>query len=251
MRTLLLRIASAVLCVCAITPSYAGMFDDDEARQALLNLREKTKTFQEETANRFEQNSRAMLDLQSQLTQLKDDSARLRGQNEALRNDLTQAQSALAEQKTRYQELDARLKKLEPQRVVVEGVEGLVGPMETGAYDAALKSFRDNEPKVAVGDFRDFLKRYPNSVYVPLAQFWMGNGLYAQRDYKSAMSILQAMIKAFPTHPKVPDAWAVVGSCQSESGQKQHARKTFEMIVQSYPGTPAAILAQQRLMSLK
>jgi TolA-binding protein len=59
------------------------------------------------------------------------------------------------------------------------------------------------------------------------------------------------MIKDFPQHVKVPDAWSIIASCQVEKGQKQQARKTFNNIIAQYPQSEAATLAKQRLKDLR
>lgn len=236
------------LTLMVAVPAQAGLFDDDQARQAILELREKINSFQATTVDRFEKNNQATLDLQNQLNQLKDDNAQLRGQNEALQNDLAKLQRSQLEG---YRELDERIKKTEPKLMMVEGREGLVDVAEQKDYEQALKVLRDNDMKTAVTRFQSFVQRYPSSVYLPLAEFWLGSALYSQRDCKNALITLQDMVKKFSAHPKVPDALSVIGNCQAELGQKGPAKKTFEMIVSKYPSTDAAALAKQRLTQLK
>jgi tol-pal system protein YbgF len=229
-------------------PAAAGIFDDDEARNAILDLREKVNKFQATTVDRFEKNDRALLDLQNQLAQLKQENASLRGQNELMRNELGQLQQSL---QSYYQDLSERLKKLEPKQVEVDGQQGMVLPSETADYNAALRLFQNNDIKNALLAFQNFSQRYPQSIYLPLAQFWMGNIFYAQRNYKDALATLSNMIKDFPQHVKVPDAWSIIASCQVEKGQKQQARKTFNNIIAQYPQSEAATLAKQRLKDLR
>lgn len=228
--------------------AWAGLFDDDDARRAILDLRDKVNSFQATAVDRFEKNNQALLDLQNQLSQLKDENAALRGQNETLRNDAKQLQQTL---QSYYQDLNERLKKLEPKQVEIDGQQGMVAPTESADYNSALRLFQNNDIKNALQAFQNFSQRYPDSVYLPLVQFWTGNIFYAQRHYKEALATLHNMIKKFPQHPKIPDALSVVGSCQLESGQKQQARKTFSTIIAQYPDSEAASLAKQRLKDLK
>ena len=238
------RILIALLLSTMIAIAHAGLFEDEEARHAVLELRQKITAIEAaETQSNYN-----MLDLQSQLMQMKDGNAKLRGEVESLQNEVTRLQKTLTDY---YASADERLKKLEPKLVMVEGKEGLVMPAEQNDYDAALKFFRDSDTKNAINFFHAFIKHYPSSLYLPLAQFWLGNALYVQRDYKAAMTNLQSMIRLFPAHLKVPDAWAVIGSIQFETGQKAQARKTFEYIIANHPGTEAATSAQQRLATLK
>ncbi|PLQ01602.1 tol-pal system protein YbgF [Cupriavidus pauculus] len=232
----------------AASAAHAGVFDDDEARKAVLQLRDQFNGFQATASQRIDQSSRQQLDMQNQLEGLRQEVARLRGQNEVLQNTVDTLQK---QQKDYYADLDARLKKFEPQQVTVDGKEGLAQPTEKAEYDAALKQFQSGDFKGAGNAFSAFAKKYPQSPYLPLAQFWLGNSLYAQRDYKGSTFVLQNMVQQFPTHAKVPDAMIAIANNQMESGQKAAAKKTLETVVSKYPGTEGAQAASNRLKTLK
>lgn len=244
----LLSLAAVCGGLLAASHAQAGVFDDDEARRAIITMRDQFNGFQATASQRIDQNSRQMLDMQNQLEGLRQEVARLRGQNEVLQN---QVETLQKQQKDYYADLDARLKKFEPQQVTVEGKEGMSQPNEKPEYDAALKQFQAGDFKGAGNAFSGFIKKYPQSPYMPLAQFWLGNSLYAQRDYKGSTSVLQNMVQANPTHPKVPDAMIAIANNQFESGQKAAAKKTLEQVVAKYPGTEGAQAASNRLKTLK
>lgn len=242
--------AAAVSCggILPAGHAVAGVFDDEEARRAIITMRDQFNGFQATASQRIDQNSRAQLDMQNQLEGLRQEVARLRGQNEVLQNQVTTLQS---QQKDYYTDLDARLKKFEPQTVTVDGREGLSQPGEKAEYDAALKQFQTGDFKGAGNAFSAFVKKYPQSPYVPLGQYWLGNSLYAQKDYKGSTFVLQSMTQAYPEHPKVPDAMIAIANNQLESNQKAAARKTLEQVVAKFPGTEGAQAASNRLKTLK
>ncbi|ODV40915.1 Tol system periplasmic component YbgF [Cupriavidus sp. UYMMa02A] len=246
--TLLWLAAVSGAAMLPLAPARAGVFDDDEARRAVITLRDQFNGFQATATQRIEQNSRQQIDNQNQLEGLRQEVARLRGQNEVLQNTVETLQK---QQKDYYADLDARLKKFEPQQVTVEGREGTVQPSEKPEYDAALKQFQAGDFKTAGNAFAAFIKKYPQSPYLPLAQYWLGNSLYAQRDYKGSTTVLQNMLQANPAHPKAPDAMIAIANNQLESGQKAAARKTLEQVVAKYPGTEGAQAASNRLKTLK
>ena len=244
----LLWLAAVSGGLLAASSAHAGVFDDDEARKAVIHLRDQFNGFQATASQRIDQNSRQQLDMQNQLEGLRQEVARLRGQNEVLQNTVDTLQK---QQKDYYADLDARLKKFEPQQVTVDGKEGLAQPTEKPEYDAALKQFQSGDFKGAGNAFSAFAKKYPQSPYLPLAQFWLGNSLYAQRDYKGSTFVLQNMVQQYPTHAKVPDAMIAIANNQLETGQKAQARKTLETVVSKYPGTEGAQAASNRLKTLK
>jgi tol-pal system protein YbgF len=242
---------AAVLACSAMTlalPASAGMFDDEEARRAIVDLREKFNAFQATAAQRIDQNTRASQDLHNQVEQLRSEVARLRGDNEILQNEV---QTLQRQAKDYYKDLNDRVARFEPQKVAVEGQEGMSQPGEKEAYDGALKQFRDGDFKGAGSAFAGFIQKYPQSPYTPLSQFWMGTALYAQRDYKGSTTVLQNMVQAYPNHAKVPDAMIAIANNQIESGQKAAGRRTLEQVASKYAGSPAAKAASDRLKSLK
>jgi tol-pal system protein YbgF len=218
-------------------PSAWALFEDDDARKAILDLRKSLAATQSATA-----------ELQNQLEKLKTDNAQLRGRIETLEK---QAEELLTKQKTYYQDLDSRLGQFEPRTIEVEGVAGTVQPEEKKLYDDALKAFQTNQLKTADVDFSGFIRKYPNSPYLPLALFWLGNTKYALQDYPGAITQLQAFVKRFSKQARVPAALLTIGNCQLESGNKTAARKTFNEIIANYPDSEAASQAQKILATAK
>ncbi len=224
----------------------AGLFDDDEARRAILDIRNKIDAIQRDLDNKADKTS--ALGLSDQNDQVKQEIARLRGQVEVLTNELANTQQR---QKDFYVDLDARLRKLEPQQVMVDGKEVSVDPGEQKTYDAALAQFKTGDYRGASTAFADFIRRYPQSGFLPSAQYWLGNAYYAQRDYRNAISAQQVVVKNYPDSPKAADAMLNIASCYTELKDKPSAKKTLETLIAQYPAAPAAQTAKERLAALR
>jgi tol-pal system protein YbgF len=239
---------AAAACVAASAlvagPAHAGVFDDNQARQAILDLRSKTDNL----ASQLAAAQRTLLDQTNQLAQLNQQLATLRGQNEDLTNQVTTLQK---QQKDYYGDLDTRLKKLEPQQATIDGVQGTVQPGETDAFNQASQQFRNGDFKGAAASFRDFIAKYPQSPYQPTAQYWLGNALYALRDYKGSTEVWQNVVRTYPQHPRAPEALLAIANNQLELGQKALARKTLQQIVSQYAGSNVAQSAQSKLAQIK
>ncbi|MEY3058452.1 MAG: hypothetical protein RI941_1176, partial [Pseudomonadota bacterium] len=203
-----------------------AILSDDEARRAILELR---KSVSESQA--------AILDLQNQLDKHKSENAQLRGQIESLQK---QSDDLSNNQKSFYQDLDARISRLEPQTVEVEGVTGIVQAGEKSSYDEALKSFQAGQIKNADSEFTTFIRKYPSSPYLPLALYWSGNTKYALKDYKAAITQLQGLISRYPGHQRVPAATLTMANANLESGKKAVAKKLFTDLIAKYPDSDAA-----------
>lgn len=232
----------------AIAPAQAGLFDDDEARKAILDLRSRIDNSAKEDASRMDSiqqsNSRAQLETAAQLELLREEIKRLRGQNEQLANDLANLQKGV---KDSYTELNDRIKRVEPQKVSVDGQEGTVEPGEQKAFDAALSLFRSSDFKGSLAALTSFSARYPQSVYIPAAQYWSGNAYYALKDYKSALSTQLNFAKNYPDHPKAPDGLLTAATIQIEQGDKKNARRVLDLIIERYSQSPAAQTAREKI----
>jgi tol-pal system protein YbgF len=238
--------ALAAAFSCAPMAAHAGLFDDAEARKAILDMRNQIQALQQDMGNKAEKGS--TLTLADQNDQLHQEIARLRGQIEVLTNELASTQQR---QKDFYVDLDARVRKLEPQKITIDGKEASVDINEQKSYDSALAAFKSGDYKGATAAFADFLKRYPQSGFAPSAQYWLGNAYYAQRDYKNAIAAQQMLLKSYPDSPKVPDAQLNIASSYAELKDKTAARKMLESLIAQHPDAPAAQTAKERLPTLK
>lgn len=242
---------ATVLALLFATTAQAGLFEDDEARKAILDLRQRADTLEQRQAATKDENAglgRGLLDLQGKLELLRAEMAVLRGQNEQLSKDLADLQRR---QKDDAQALTERLGQFEPSKVTVDGIEFLAEPAEKRHYEAALAVFRSGDFVNAQNLFVDFLSRYPTSGYALVSLFWLGNAQYATRDYKEAMTNFRALVARNPEHPRAPEAVLSVANCQLELKDAKGARKTLTDLVKAYPQSEAAAAAKERLAALK
>lgn len=226
--------------------AHAGLFDDAEARKAILDMRTQIQTLQHDMGDKADKSS--TLTLADQNEQLRQEIARLRGQIEVLTNQLSDAQQR---QKDFYVDLDTRLRKLEPQQVTIDGKDVSVDINEQKSFTSAQALLNNGDYKGAASAFSDFLKRYPQSGYAASAQFFLGNAYYGQGDYKNTVAALQGLMKNYPDNPKVPDAQLLAGSSYLELKDKTAAKKMFSTLISQHPDAPAAKTAKERLAGIK
>jgi len=239
--------------------AHAGLFDDEEARKAILDLRSKVQALEDGqkaqsaqsqslVSDQIEPLRRSLLDLNGQIEALRGEIARLRGQNEQLARDLADTQRKVSDQAA---SLDQRLRPLEPQKVSLDGKEFTVDPEERRQYEGAIASVRKGDFAEAGNSLGSFLRRYPNSGYVDSARFWLGNAQYGQRNYKDAIATFKALIAANPEHPRAAEALLSLANCQIELKDNKAARRSLEDLIKAYPGTEAAKAGKERLAALK
>ena len=259
MRALRLSLLTLAASAAFMQPAQAGLFEDDEARKAILELRGVVKANEEAAKLRAEQLNalvqdqlqplrRSMLDLNGQIDALRSEIAKLRGANEQLARDLADTQRKLADQS---QSVEARFKPLEPQKVSLDGREFQVSPDERNQYEAAIGLVRRGDFAEAVAALNAFLKRYPASGYTDSVRFWLGNAQYGKRDYKDAVATFKAFIAGNPDHPRAAEALLALANCQIELKDNKAARRSLDDLIKAYPGTEAAQAAKERLAALR
>lgn len=244
--------ALAPLALCALVlPSKAALFEDEDARRAILDLRQRLESVQQALKAQDEDKARlrsALLDLQSQIDTLKADLSRARGQNEQLVRDLTEVQQR---QRDVQMGVDERLRRFEPIKVSVDGREFMAEPQEKRDYDQAMETFRKGDFTAAASILNGFVLKYTQSGFLPSALFWLGNAEYATRDYKESMAHFRQMLALAPAHPRSPEAMLAISNVQIELKDLKGARKTLEDLMKVYPSSEAASTAKDRLARLR
>mgnify|MGYP001491074016 CR=1 FL=1 len=285
-------VAAGLATLTFALSSHAGLFDDEEARKQILQLRTQLAETQRTLDQRVgeleaQARNRSIIDLFNQVETLKTEFARLRGQIELLQNEMENTQKR---QRDLYVDLDGRLRKMEaqlaeqaranqppvvppatsvpggpamppgtvappaatdpgrasPPAVVVP--QPVVDPVaEQRAYDQGLELFRGGRFAEAIAAFQTFNRNFPRSTLVPSAQYWIGNSLYATRDYRGAIAAQRQLITQYPDSAKAADALLNIATAQSDLGELQSARATLQEVVAKYPNSEAGVKAKQRL----
>ncbi len=248
--------AFALGLACAVAPSHAQLFPDNEARRAIVELREKLENDRKsltetdiKLTEQLQQMQRSLLELSNQIDALKSELAKLRGANEQLARDLADTQRA---QKDLLQKMsEEQVKKVEPQKVTMDGREFAVEPDERRQFEDALGVLRTGDYSGAATALVAFQRRWPTSGYTDSARFWHANSLYGKRDYKESLAVFKTFIAATPDHPRVPEAMLAAANAHLEMKDPKAAKVVLTDLVKLYPKSEAAQAAKERLAVLK
>lgn len=266
--------AATVLALSALWPvtASAGLFDDEEARKAVVDLRTRFEQSQRQAeletnerkalaaqlADQAEQLGvlkRSLLDLNAQMETLRTEIAKLRGADETLAQANKDLARELADLQRKYKDamsaLDDRMRRLEPQRVSLDGKDAVVEAPEKKAYDEAIGILRKGEFANAATALAAFQKRFPSSAYNGHVQYWLGNALYGKGEVKDAMNIFRTLVSTTPDHPRASEALLALANCQIELKDQKGARKTLEELIANYPQSEAAQAGRERIKQIK
>ncbi|HLR13593.1 MAG TPA: tol-pal system protein YbgF [Burkholderiaceae bacterium] len=215
---------SAILCglfslLASSGPALA--FSDDEARRAILDLREQVHQM-------AEQERRIRLDFAEQIEALKSEVMSLRGKVEQLN-------------------WAAGLHKNASGQDSADNLARVTDPQEKAAYEAPIENFQSGSYAEAARGFDLFLDAYPNSPLAPEAQFYRGSSLYATKSFSDAVKGLRELLSESPDDPRAADALLIIASSQVEMDDLDGAKASLQRIVEDYPDTSAAETAKERL----
>ncbi|MCV0427332.1 MAG: tol-pal system protein YbgF [Roseibium sp.] len=113
-------------------------------------------------------------------------------------------------------------------------------------YDQAYSLAVNGDYAGAERGFRTFLETYPDDALAPNAQYWLGESLLAQQNFREAAD---AFLKTYTDHPnnsKSPDSLLKLGVSLRGLGERDAACATFSELLTKYPNAAPAVLTQAR-----
>jgi len=118
-------------------------------------------------------------------------------------------------------------------------------------YNAAIALVQDKSRQAdAIAAFQNFIKKYPDSTYLPNAHYWLGQLNYNQGKRDDAAYYFANVVKNYPKSPKAPDAMYKVGVIMQDKGDSAKAKAVYQQVISKYPGTDGAKQAQKRLSAM-
>jgi len=118
---------------------------------------------------------------------------------------------------------------------------------EQTVYSQSFDALKAGSYSVAITGFKDFLTTYPNSPLAENAQYWLGEAYYVTHDLDAAAAAFRNVTQKWPNSRKTPDAMLKLGYTQLDQKKTSEGRATLSQVVQKYPGTDAARLANEKL----
>lgn len=245
-----LRLATALLLSLSTVAAQASIFADDDARKAIVDLRQRLSQMDARSQAQSEELQtvrKSLLDLNTQIDQLRGELAASRGAQENLTRELSELQR---KQRDLLNATEERVRRLEPVKVTVDGREITVEPQERRGYEEAVAQLRSGDFNAAANALSAFLRRWPATGYAESAQFWLGNALYGKRDYKEAIAAFRVTAAAVD-HPRAAEALLAIANCQVEMKDNKAARATLTELLKAHPNSDAAKAGRERLSALK
>jgi tol-pal system protein YbgF len=118
-------------------------------------------------------------------------------------------------------------------------------------YQMAKQAFDKAEYDAARDGFEELIKRFPKAKNADNAQFWIGEIYYREKWFKKAIVEYQKVIENYPKGNKIKSALLKQGYAFSNIGDKSNARHILNDLIRRYPKSNEAAIAQQKLKQMK
>ena len=238
------------------------------------SLGDRVTALEQKEAAQAQAGSQASVDQLNRINQLQAEVQSLRGLVEQLQNEIEQLKQRGRDQ---YVDIDTRLQRLEggaprapaaaatpapavsgppPRDTPAPSVDpSMPAPAsnpadEAGAYGAAFEHLKAGDYVASARGFHDFLEAYPNAALAPNAWYWLGESYYVTQNYELAAQSFDTLLTHFPDSNKAGDALLKLGYARLELGNRDEGERLLQMVIDRYPGSDVARLAEGRLRSL-
>ncbi len=121
----------------------------------------------------------------------------------------------------------------------------------SSVYENATKDMREGRFDLAILQFNEFLKQFPDSPQADDAQYWLAECYYAKKEYARAIPEFEKVEKTYPQSDKLTESIFKLGRCYQETGNVARARPIFNRLIKDYPDSFEARQAQDRLKEME
>ena len=264
-----------ILCLVALsggifTPSsYAVDKEVIQLQQSVALLqgmvRELQRNFDEKTAvmrTLVEQSSEQMTKLTGDLATLQQ-SIQVTVGNAGQKMDTVGSQvqgiqASLDDLRGRLDKLSQQVTKLETSSQTISG-SGFGTSAEPGMgtppapdvlYNTALRDYTSGNYPLALQEFFEYLRYYPNTALASNAQFYIGDIYYQQGQFEKAVQEYDKAIEQYPDGNKTAAAQLKKGFALINLNLRTQGTQELNAVVQKFPNTPEAQLAKDKLANL-
>ena len=118
-------------------------------------------------------------------------------------------------------------------------------------FQLSLDQLRRGSAVAARAGFQDLLRQYPTADVAPEAQYYIAQSYETEGSIASADSAYALVVSKYPQSPRAPSALYKRALALQAQGKIQAARAALDLVIRNYPRSDEAVLARDRLRTLK
>ena len=117
-------------------------------------------------------------------------------------------------------------------------------------YNNGLRDYNGNKNDLAIQEFGDYIKFYPNTDLAGNAYFYLAEIQFRQGNYQQAAQSYDQVLQNFPGGNKAASAQLKKGFALIELGKQDDGVTELRHLLARYPHSPEALQARERLRKL-
>ena len=265
--SLALALLIAFFSILSIAPAYGANKDIIELQTQVTQLQtqmtQMKQSFDERMGvmrNLLEQNTdvtnkvtAAIGALQVSINKQQDDRSgqgdQLSGQIQALNDTMDELKVRLTKLSKQLEDMQAAQQSMAAQQTQAQQQAQAVAqaPAPDVLYNNALRDYNGGKNDLAIQEFSDYIKFYPDTDLAGNSYFYIAEVQYKTGDYQRAVANYDLVLQNFPSGNKAAGAELKKGFALLELGKQEEGTQALKHVIQRYPRTNEATQARERL----
>jgi len=259
----------ALFTIC-IAPAYGANKDIVELQTQVTQLQQQMtqmkQSFDERMGimrNLLEQNTdatnkvtTAINGLQASINKQQQDRSgqgdQLSGQIQALNDTMDELKVRLTKLSKQLEDMQTAQQSMAAQQAQAQQQAQAIAqaPAPDVLYNNALRDYNGAKNDLAIQEFNDYIKFYPNTDLAGNAYFYLAEIQFKAGDYQKAVPNYDLVLQNFPSGNKAAAAQLKKGFALLELGKEDEGTQQLKHVIQRYPRTNEATQARERLRKL-
>jgi tol-pal system protein YbgF len=120
-------------------------------------------------------------------------------------------------------------------------------PAPRELYSQAYADYARGNFDLAIQEYTDYLRAYPETDLSDNAQYWIGECLYSKQKYEEALAAWDELFRRYPGSDKLPDARYKKGAALERLGRRSQAMIEYRAVANRYPNSEAGRKAREKI----
>ena len=174
------------------------------------------------------------------------------GQIQALNDTMDELKVRLAKLSKQFEDMQTAQQSMAAQQAQAQQQAQAIAsaPAPDVLYNNALRDYNGGNNDLAIQEFNDYIKFYPNTDLAGNAYFYLAEIQYKAGDYQKAVTNYDLVLQNFPSGIKAASAELKKGFALIELGKQDDGEQELKHVIQRYPRSNEANQARERLRKL-
>ncbi len=190
--------------------------------------------------------------LQRQQTDGGSKADQISGQIQSLNDTMDEIKARLAKVTKQLEDMQASQQSMAATQATTQATQQAQAqaPPPDVLYNNALRDYNGGKNELALQEFSDYVKFYPNTDLAGNCYFYLGEIQFRQANYQQAAQSYDQVVQNFPSGNKAASAQLKKGFALIELGKQDDGVTELKHVIQRYPHAPEALQARERLRKL-